>query len=354
MDNPTTPNRPVEGKPSVVAPPAPSPLAAATNALSNVVTTAKDTVASVKEAVAKSDSTPVASDGAVSGFMSKMSSKLRFFVYLGIGIALIALTAFILYWAINRTVNKRRSYRLAESDTPLLGTVVSNLPAAVPDSRSGKRQTFAFWIYLYDLEKFRGQYRHVWHRGDRTDRWDKASPAVYLDKDSNKLHITLGTEKIDPFEGIDVKAATEDQKYAIIRQLRGITIDYVPLQRWVHVAIVVNEDVNNGSITAYVDGELTKVVTSEKAVPLPVAPNKVARVRLSIQSSNLNKKGNVFVGGNPTDEMGPGFSGLVSRIAFFNYDLNSKDIHSEYTKGPVGHTAGKIGYGVRSPVYRVG
>lgn len=356
--------------PSPSAPPAPSP-----DVAESAKTAPKPEAAvpeSPVEAPAKAASLPSINTEAASkavsdytnqavGKLSELSSnpKVVAAIYAVAGLLIIAVLGMALYWLVNRTVNKRISYRFPETETPILGTEITTLYAdKVPNTSNGKRQTVAFWVFLNDVSKYRGQYRHIWHRGDRADNYEKASPSVYLDKESNKMHITFGTEKSNVFHPITLTTgsdATDDQKYALLRKLRGITIDYIPLQRWVHVAVVVNEDVNGGTITSYVDGELVSVAKSEDEAVMSVSSTDTQPVRLSIQNSNLNKKGNVYVGGSSTDpEIGPGFSGLVSRIVFFNYDLNSKDIYNEYLKGPVNPMAAKIGYGVQAPIYRIG
>jgi hypothetical protein len=326
---PSAPPAPAEGAPAVAAP-EPEPVAA--------------------------DLAPAATEKA-KALLSSPYVKVALYLTLGLVAAIVV--GFLLYWALNKTVNKRLVHRIAETETPILGTQLVSLPAdKVPNSVNGKRQTISFWIYLHDLQKFKGSYRHVWHRGDENDDWEKASPAVYLDKDTNKLHITWGATQPTAVPS-QLAGALAHDKYAYIQKTRGITIQYVPLQRWVHVAVVLNEEVNNGVLTAYVDGELVHVATSDKqhriSYKLPAETQvRAITTKLQIHNANLNKKGNIYIGGSPTDATGPGFSGLVSRIAIFNYDLNSKDIYNEYKKGPVGMIAGKIGYGVRSPVYRVG
>ena len=145
----------------------------------------------------------------------------------------------------------------------------------------------------------------------------------------------------------------------------GITIDYIPIQRWVHVALVVNEEVNGGIINAYVDGELVKQeisgsrVTRETTVKASTG-NTVKLTTLQetreYQGLNLDKPGDVYTGGSTVEDVGPGFSGLVAGISFYNHDLNAADIYKIYEQGPVDNLAAKLGlpaYGVRSPVYRM-
>jgi hypothetical protein len=226
----------------------------------------------------------------------------------------------------------------------------------VPSPANGKRMSFTFWIYINDLVKYQGLYKNVFFRGDSTDDYSLASPAVLLNSNTNKLHIIFGTNQRDPYNGQRVNLGSKDNLIGYLIATRGITVDYIPLQRWVHVAVVVNEDVNGGNVSTYVNGELVNMVRSnvKGTVMVKSDSNKVS-TQLYLQNMNLDKKGNVYVGGS-TDGENTGFSGLVSRITFYNYDLNIKDVAESYMEGPVDGLASKIGaaYGVQTPVYRIG
>ena len=128
---------------------------------------------------------------------------------------------------------------------------------------------------------------------------------------------------------------------------QGIEIPYIPIQRWVHIGIVINENSNGGSIVAYVDGDLSKVITTGDI--------SSAGTLLKVNNLNLDKKGNLVVGGTIDGMNDVGFSGLISKISMYNYDLNDKDIYNDYNEGPLdGFLSKYLGaYGVRSPIYRI-
>lgn len=128
-------------------------------------------------------------------------------------------------------------------------------------------------------------------------------------------------------------------------------MNYLPINRWVHVAAVVNEDASGGSISAYLDGELVSTVRTGQQ---NVAANVTEAAK--VQNLKLDRAGSLFVGGSTNDEIGPGFSGLVSKVTLYNYDLNVGDVYREYRAGPVDNLLSKMGlppYGLRSPVYRI-
>jgi len=254
--------------------------------------------------------------------------------------------AFALYWLINRYLISKKSFLVPQSRYPVVGTEYSKLMAdGIPSAGNGKRTAITFWIYVHDLDKFKGTMRHVFHRGDQTIVDASPSPVVFLDSDTNKLHIGFSPVKSTSTATTAATLATH------LVQNHGITIDYIPLQRWVHVAVVVNENSNSGNIMAYVDGELVKIRKSKEAYSSTVA------TPLEMQNLQLDRSGNIWVGGSMTEDAGPGFSGLVSKIKFYNYDVNAKDVYNDYMSGPIDSLLAKMGlpvYGVRSPVYKLG
>lgn len=312
-------------------------------------------------------------------------------------IAVLAVSAVVVvsvWYMMKKGAVKTVSLLLPESKVPLLGSEFKKLDGAgIPRAYNGKRMTISFWVYIHDVERYKGIYRHIWHRGDKSVVG--ASPLVFLDKDSNRMHIRFEKHKAitqtlsmaTPFDATyknkildrksGAKGATEftgkivKPEHALDMDLatNGITIDYIPLQRWVHVAVVVNEEINGGVIYAYVDGELVKQETSGRKIAIETLVKgtyagettektvltTVEKVR-EYQDLNLDKPGDVYTGGSSVEDVGPGFSGLTAGFFFANHDLSAKDIYDIYTKGPVDNLAAKLGlpaYGVRSPVYRI-
>lgn len=307
-----------------------------------------------KEAVADTTANIMQKAEATQEFLT--SKRGSFVITAVIAVVAIAFVVLILFWIVNRKVNNRKSHTLQATKVPVVATKFQSFDATgIPVPGNGKRMSFTFWIYIHDLSKYNGLYKNVLYRGDAASTVANASPAVLLDASTNKLHVIFGTEKPDPFDGKKIENPENINKYLVAT--RGVTIDYIPIQRWVHVGIVVNEEVNGGTLSAYLDGELVKIAktNSDSVVIETRADGTKVSTALNIQNMNLDKRGNVYVGGS-MDSAVPGFSGLVSRIAFFNYDLNARDIYNVYQEGPVDGLASKIGaaYGVRTPVYRLG
>lgn len=341
---------------------------------------AKETAQEVATAVSEPVSAATAKISeklGLSGVTENKSVALVFFGYLVVALIVFVL-AYVLYSYLAKKIVQSETYLLPETKYPILGTEFTKVGGkSIPPSGNGKRQTIAFWIYINDVEKYKGLYRHIWHRGDK--QANGASPLVFMDKTANKIHIRYDDitspaqiSMSKPFvdtKSITVAGAAAPTTYTVSKDTdkipydlatHGITIDYIPIQRWVHVAVVINEEVNGGSIQAFLDGELVKSVEAGKSISVEFvagASKQTVTQEYKFQNLNLDKPGDIYIGGSMLESVGPGFAGLLSKIVFVNHDLNVKDIYNLYIEGPIDNLAAKLGmpaYGLRSPVYKIG
>lgn len=279
-----------------------------------------------------------------------------------VGLIVVALLGFAiaygLYWMINTLVLNKRQTIIDGTKNGVTGSDYRRFDGSmVPKATNGKRISFSFWIYIHDLQKFQGTVRHVFHRGDQaidvTSAQNGPSPYVFLDSEKNKLYILMAPIDLPATVKTAVDAMTNPQDKARYMASRyGIVVDYVPIQRWVHIGVTVNENAGGGIISAFVDGELIKTISSGSTAT--VGSTSVAA---DITRLNLDKVGDIWVGGSPSENVGPGFAGLVSKITFFNYDLNAKDMYRDYLSGPIDSMMARLGlpaYGIRTPLYRIG
>lgn len=303
-------------------------------------------------------------------------------VALVVGVLLLLL-AYVLYVYLSSKLTNKITVLIPESKMPRKGTELSKLNGTmIPSGGNGNRMTYSFWIYIYDINKFAAdkELRHVLHFGEET--LTGASPAVYLDGKTNKMYVrfdrrsdtqtavpttfssrlaaimasqSTDPEKVSAGFSANSTVSSFDDAVKIDMAKRGIIIDYIPLQRWVHVAVVVNESVNRGYMSAYLDGELVKTVSSNEKEKLSDGTKHIV---YNFQNLNIGKAGNIYIGGDIYNEnVQRGFSGMVSKIVVSNYDLNGLEIKKIYTQGPIDNLTSKLGlpaYGVRSPVYRLG
>jgi hypothetical protein len=84
----------------------------------------------------------------------------------------------------------------------------------------------------------------------------------------------------------------------------SIIVENIPLQRWFHVVIVINET----AVEVYIDGKLYKTVVLESLCRTNSFPLYV----------NMNR----------------GFDGLINELRYYPYPLKPMDVYSMYSRGP--------------------
>jgi hypothetical protein len=129
-----------------------------------------------------------------------------------------------------------------------------------------------------------------------------------------------------------------------------ITIDYVPMQRWLHVVMVVD----NKLVTTFIDGEIYSVKTTDEYKMLK-EPERDARGNTITHNLIIEKtQGTLYMG-----KFGPAAppSSYLSNLEFFNYAISINDVKRIYVHGPFSRNflamLGISSYGVRSPVYKI-
>ncbi len=257
------------------------------------------------------------------------------------------LLAYLLYYLITTRLFLQVKVVAEETKTPVVSNEKRKIKFTYDKTGNGERRTFSFWIYLHDMNKYKGMYKNVFNVNETEEvvNINKPSPYIFLDKNNNRLYIRFSK-----------KGSTAEFKYSqldgsLVEFMRqGIVIPYVPLQRWVHIAVVCNANSYKNYIYAYVDGDLVNSTsTGEKDSVLDGVKD--------LRDLNLNVQGFLNIGGSPNDfAEGPGFSGLISKVTTYNYELNQKDIYDDYSSGPIGGILSRLGlsnYGVRSPIYKI-
>lgn len=282
-------------------------------------------------------------------------------LFLAIVLLVIAsIVGYIIYNIITDTVLNQQKILIPGSDVPLFCNQLTELPFTQKlENGNGNKRSYCFWIYIFNINSNSGQYRHVAHiSSDETDnkRPLNASPYIMLDKNKNSLHIRFALKSDDEksCRSLNTKNYYSDSGVRDFRSCTingstfttGFTIDYVPIQRWVHVGFVIN-DIGGGSITSYLDGNFYETLDR----------NSGLEGNLRLDKLNLNCEGSLIVGGSDSGDPGPfGFSGLLSKFTVFNYDLNKNDMYREYHKGPINGMLASLGigaYGLRNPVYKL-
>ena len=234
----------------------------------------------------------------------------------------------VVYYFIANAVFNKKSIIIEKTKFPIKGNVESTiLIENFPSAGNGNRRTYTFWVYVNDVNNASGKPKHIFSIGD--DGIDKISnsPIVIL-KDS-KLLIHFPSTDTSNDDSID--KITQDKN-------NTVAFDYLPMQRWVHIAVVISDDYQGATISLYMDAQLVSSTTNGKDSK-------------ELKNLNLDKTGKLIVGGDNASTYG--FNGLLSKVGIHNYDLNSRDIYNIYSEGPIDGLLASLGYGVRSPLYKL-
>lgn len=311
----------------------------------------EDTVETIKQGANKitEDVSNAVNEGAKKT-VDFYTSKLTVIAGLIFVILLSIFVSYGLYVVITTSIFNQSRIVIEGTNVPVLCNVYSKFSLTTFNKTgNGKRRSYTFWIYINDMNTYSGSYKHVFHIGD-ADNIRSACPYVFLDKDQNKMFVRFAAVKDDSlttnYSSVQSLIDNPNEFNNFMKQ--GIEIPYIPLQRWVHIAIVINENANGGTIVAYVDGDISKIVSSNEI-------NANGSI-IKVNNLDLDKMGDLYVGGTYESSRGPGFSGLISKVALFNYDLNDKDIYDDYNKGPLNGFLSSLGlanYGLRSPIYKI-
>jgi hypothetical protein len=298
---------------------------------------------------------------AIMNAMSDSSSSLYFIVVL---LVIAAFVCYILYYIITDTVINQQKILIPGTEMPIICTEHRVYPFTQKlESGNGNKRTYCFWIYIFDIGAAGGTYRHVAHIAKKNagSDYEVKDSTIYirLKDDKNKLQVRFPMNKDDR---PDLKFDSEESDFMIDKitnAVTGIEIEYIPLQRWVHVGIVIN-DIGGGTINVFIDGNYSKTENNQTVQD----KNNINNGRdyykpsnyLNVSKLNLNNEGELHIGGDKVGGETYGFSGLVSKFSIFNYDMNRNDIYKEYSAGPMKGVLASMGlssYGIRNPIYKI-
>lgn len=241
----------------------------------------------------------------------------------------------VVYYFIANAVFNKKSIIIEKTKFPIKGNVKSTiLIENFPSAGNGNRRTYTFWVYVNDVNNANGKPKHIFSIGDDSKTISN-SPIVILKDSKLLIHFpsTNTTEVTTPGD-INNIAHNKDNTVAF---------DYLPMQRWVHIAVVISDDYQGATISLYMDAQLVSSTTNNK--------DGETNNKKKLDYLNLDKAGKLIVGGDNTATYG--FNGLLSKVGIHNYDLNSRDIYNIYSEGPIDGLLASLGYGVRSPLYKL-
>jgi len=342
--------------------PAPAPAAGIMSSVTNAIGNTMGSVATVANqpittptvfasapsgAVDANTAATAASIDNIKNSFANMSSVNEHMFYLILIVFLVTIiVGYLLYNIIADNILFQQKIEVSGTEVPVLGNQLSEFKIdKVLANSNGIKRTYGFWIYINDINKYNGGFRHIAHLGKEAKDIKNACPYIFLDSYKNEIHVRFAPKEENLRTQTLNEIKTVDELLSYGGKKCGTTIKYVPIQRWVYIVIVVS-DVNGGYVYTYIDGELAEV---ERA-----SASKLILHELDFET----RAGSLFVGGSSSNSVinATGFSGLISKFTIYNYDLNKNDIYREYNKGPLNGlltSMGIVSYGLRNPVYKL-
>jgi hypothetical protein len=332
-------------------PPAAAPgiLSSVTNAISSVANPILATPTPYGSAPGADGNTAASINNVKDAFASMTSVNEHMFYLIIIVLLVMIIVGYLLYNIITDNILFQQKIEVSGTDVPILGNKLSEFKIEkVLANSNGIKRTYGFWIYINDINKYSGKFRHIAHLGKEAKDIRNSCPYIFLDKSKNEIHIRFAPKIEPPSISSDVtlnEINDVDNLLTYDGKRCGVTIKYVPIQRWVYIVVVVS-DINGGLVYTYIDGELAEVERAKE--------KKLTLHELDFET----RAGALFVGGSVSNSLinATGFSGLVSKFTLYNYDLNKNDIYREYNKGPLNGlltSMGIVSYGLRNPVYKI-
>ncbi|QOI90205.1 hypothetical protein QKU58_gp126 [Pyramimonas orientalis virus] len=194
---------------------------------------------------------------------------------------------------------------------------------------NGKEFSYSFWMYVEgDKLGVTNSNKLVMGRMEGEDITN-GSPIFAMDKASNKLYVYL--KKTDKYINSinDINSSNPNV----------LTINYLPLQRWVNVVLVVD----NNFVQLFMDGELREV-------------KDLTHGQSDGDSSIVaTPAGKLIVG---TANNMPGFAGYISKVQVLNYAVTIDHAKVIYGAGPLHRSVLSVigvptNYGIQNPFYRI-
>ena len=158
-------------------------------------------------------------------------------------------------------------------------------PRRPPRNTNPYAFTYSLWVYVSDWNYKFGSWKNIFVRTERKGKgFIDMEPGLFFYPKTNSIHARISTTA-DSLEGCDIKN--------------------IPLQKWVHIAYVLN----NRNVDMYVDGKLERSCVL-KGIPV------------------IRDNSRVYIAKDG------GFYGQISRFQFFGHALEPNDVLTLYTTGP--------------------
>ena len=219
-----------------------------------------------------------------SGLMNSVNSLTtnNSILYILLGILLLIVLVVVIVILVNRAKKNKANVSVLMG-APADAFDLKDKSFIVKNSDEGLEFSYSVWIYIQDWTR---GWKNIFVKGDKTDGAGTNSaraPGLWLYPDTNALHARINTFA-SPNEGCDIKN--------------------IPLQKWVHIAYILN----NRTVDIYIDGKL------ERSCVLRGVP------KLNDEPVRVCDNG--------------GYFGKISNLVYFRYAMKPDEVYKIYASGP--------------------
>jgi hypothetical protein len=248
-----------------------------------------------------------------SGQQPGIVSQVLFGLALVVGLYLVLLFIEIIYKYVNRLSMSRTdllpyTYNIDDKsiNIPQNPNVKGSKPVNLSNNeRSGIEFTYSFYLNVSPTA-FKQEYglSHIFHKG-YSQQFPLLAPGVYMRSDTNTLRVYMNTYKT---------------------WNNYVEVENIPIGKWVHIAIVVNES----SLEVYINGNLAKKLPFEGYTPYQNFEDICcfSQRRITMKQSIVPS-----VDENGFDVFGC-MKGQLSRLTYFSYALCYAEIQQLMNEGP--------------------
>ena len=172
------------------------------------------------------------------------------------------------------------------------------------NERSGTEFTYSFYLNI-DPSAFRQEsgLLHIFHKG-YAKQFPLLAPGVYMHSNKNTLRVYMNTFKT---------------------WNNYIEVDNIPLNKWVHIAIICKEN----ALEIFINGNLSKKLSFDGFAPYQNYQDLICFSQRNITLSKIN------IPSLHVDlQIFGSLKGMLSRLTYFNYALCYAEIQKQMDTGP--------------------
>ena len=161
---------------------------AAVSAATNVSSAASAASASASAAAAafsdnaKAAAAAVSVDNAKAAITNMLSFNENIFYLIIFLVIITIIVGYTLYYIITDNILYQQKVEVSGTEVPIICNELSEFKINRNLTNSnGIKRSFGFWIYINDINKYSGKFRHIAHVGDKHEKIQNASPYIFLD-----------------------------------------------------------------------------------------------------------------------------------------------------------------------------